>query len=59
MRHMVHPEEGFLFMLCKSCTGQMNQSLADQYFGQYYFRVGLTYIWMLKYTDSQYEDVIG
>ena len=59
LRYMIHPEEMFLFLLCKIRTGRTNQSLVDQYFGQDYSRWGFAYIWMLRYLDSRYADIIG
>ena len=56
---MINPKEVFLFMRCNIGTGRTNQSIVDQYFGIDYSRWGLSYIWMLKYVDARYENIVG
>ncbi|KAL9189077.1 hypothetical protein ACHAXT_011567 [Thalassiosira profunda] len=58
-RYLIHPEELFLFTLCKIATGGTNQSIVDEYFGGDYARWSFGYRWMLRYLDDRYKDIIG
>ena len=57
--YRIHPEEVFLFTLCRLATGWTQVHIVDTYFGGDKNRWTHAYTWMLKYIDDRYAHVIG
>ena len=57
--YRVHPEEVFLYTLCKVATGMTQVQIIDNYFGGDKTRWTYAYPWMLKYLDARYKNIIG
>jgi len=57
--YQIHPEEVFLFTLCRLATGMTQVHIVDTYFGGDKNRWVYAYPWMLRYIDTRYASVIG
>ena len=57
--YRVHPEEVFLFTLCKVATGMTQVQIIDTYFGGDKTRWMYVYPWMLRYLDARYKNIVG
>ena len=58
-RYRIHPEEVFLFTLCKVATGMTQVNIVDNYFGGDKTRWVFAYPWMLRYLDTRYQEIVG
>ena len=57
--YRIHPEEIFLFTLCRLASGMTQVQIVDGYFGGDKNRWSYAYPWMLKYLDERYSNIIG
>ena len=58
-RYRIHPEEVFLFTLCKVATGMTQVNIVDNYFGGDKTCWIFAYPWMLRYLDTRYQEIVG
>jgi hypothetical protein len=56
--YRIHPEEVFLYTLCKVATGMMQVQIVHTYFGGDKNWWTYAYQWMLKYLKERYNHVI-
>ncbi len=57
--YQIHPEEVFLFTLCRLATGMTQVHIVDTYFGGDKTRWSYTYPWMLRYLNTRYAHIVG
>ncbi len=57
--YRIHPEEVFLFTLCRLATGMRQVRVVDSYLGGDKNRWTYAYPWMLMYLDKRYANIIG
>jgi hypothetical protein len=57
--YRIHPEEVFIYTLCKLATGLTQCQMVDFYIGGDTTHWTFAYSWMLKYLSQRYVNIIG